>query len=89
MFGEVSEEELEQKLSTLNTLKDQQKTLFFIIIRKFVEVLNENIAKSGIKVEEGDASETANNPHWIKWMTERFEDVLLLVRANKFDYFLN
>lgn len=69
--NERNEEELEQKLATLNALKDQQKSLFFTIISRFIETLNAYLNK--LEDERKELS-----PHWFKWMSERFEDVLLI-----------
>ena len=71
--NERNEEELEQKLATLNALKDQQKSLFFTIISRFIETLNAYLNK--LEDERKELS-----PHWFKWMSERFEDVLLIVQ---------
>lgn len=72
---EITEEEIDSKLQTLNELKKQQKDLFFIIIKNFVETMNTYFATSEIKTEDGE------NPiygkFWIKWIGERFEDFLL------------
>ena len=99
----TEKEELEQKLATLNALREQQKELFSVIMRRFVDTLSAHLTKSAaaptaaaaavdeeIKTEPDAAAATAtataaatpkdttaNSPHWLKWMLERFEDVLL------------
>lgn len=83
---ETSEEEIEQKLSTLNTLKGQQKVLFFTIIEKFFEVLTVYLVNSEVKVEDGEKGETNKNPNWFKWASERFEDFLLIVNFLSFSF---
>jgi len=59
-------------------LKKQQKELFLIIIRKFVEVINED-SVAGVKSETGTDHESLQGPFWLKWVGERFEDFLLMV----------
>ena len=77
MHNEVSEDEIDQKLQTLNNLKEQQKQLFFIIIKKFIQIITEHLNAPDIKTEEGEKPVTG--PHWLKWIGERFEDFLLTV----------
>lgn len=77
---EITEEELEQKLSTLHTLREQQKFLLFTVIEKFFELLSDYLTKSELKIEDGETGETNKNPNWFKWASERFEDFLLSVR---------
>lgn len=67
--NEITEEEIEHKLETLNMLKKQQKELFRIIINKFVEVIDEHSQNDAASVEK---------PYWLKWVGERFEDFLLM-----------
>lgn len=68
VHGEITEEEIDQKLATLNTLRDQQKELFYLIIERFVTRLNDSLA---------NPEERASHLH--KWSIERFEDILLTV----------
>lgn len=81
--SEISEEELEQKLTTLNSLKRQQKDLFFLVVDRFVERLTQHLnnssALSQVKIEEGAKVPFADGPHFYKWALERFEDVILSV----------
>ena len=65
-------EEIEQKLSTLNLLKEQQKKLFILIIKRFIEVLSEHLTNNEMKTEE-------SSPHWLKWTSERLEDIFMTV----------
>ena len=77
----MTEEELDHKLQTLNSLKEQQKSLFDIIVKRFIETLAENTATPDvdIKVEDGEKPIITNSPYWPKWASERFEDVFLAV----------
>ena len=79
MHNEVSEDEIDQKLQTLNNLKEQQKQLFFIIIKKFIHIITEHLNTQDIKTEEGEKP-VLIGPHWLKWIGERFEDFLLTVK---------
>ncbi|CAF0760628.1 unnamed protein product, partial [Brachionus calyciflorus] len=75
--NEITEEELEQKLSTLNSLREQQKNLFFIIIERFFAILSDYLTKLELKIEDTEQGETFKSPNWFKWVSERFEDFLL------------
>lgn len=75
VHGEITEEEIDTKLETLNMLKKQQKELFLIIIKKFVEIINVHQFAPDIKTEDGE--KRVYGPFWIKWIGERFEDFLL------------
>ena len=77
--GEISEEEIEQKLEILTRLRDQQKELFITIIKRFIEVITNQLNMPDIKTEDGEKPVSAKNPHWIKWVGERFEDFLIKV----------
>ena len=78
---EVSEEELDQKLQTLNLLKEQQKNLFTVIVKRFIETLSEHSAKPDveIKVEAGEKTLICDSAYWMKWASDRFEDIFLAV----------
>jgi hypothetical protein len=84
---------LEQKQATLNTLIDQQQQLFLLVVQRFIETINERLSKSPvlanveIKIEEGEKPDPTSNPNWLKWVSERFEDVLLVVRIKYFSTF--
>ncbi len=80
MPNEISEEEIEQKLETLNCLKEQQKQLFLIIIKRFIQIITEHLQMPEIKLEEGQKSDVSNSSYWLKWIGERFEDFLLTVK---------
>lgn len=75
VHAEITEEEIDTKLDTLNMLKKQQKELFLIIIKKFVEIINMHECAPDIKTEDGE--KRLYGPFWIKWIGERFEDFLL------------
>lgn len=79
--NEVTEDELDQKLQTLNSLKEQQKNLFLVIIKNFMETLTEHSAKPDveIKLEDGAKPLSSDSPYWTKWTSERFEDIFLWV----------
>ncbi len=79
--NEISEEELDYKLSTLNALKDQQHQLFLLVVQRFIEVINERLKKPDVevKMEDGTAADPTMNQFWLKWISERLEDVLLTV----------
>jgi hypothetical protein len=64
-------------------LKEQQKSLFLVIIKNFMETLTEHTSKPDveIKVEDGAKALTTDSPHWEKWTSERFEDIFLWVSA--------
>jgi len=70
--SEVSEEELEQKSITLNNLKEQQKTLFFLVIDRFIDLISTHLG-SNEKMEE------SGSKYWLKWINDRVEDILLSV----------
>ena len=74
---------MDQKLQTLNLLKEQQKSLFLVIIKNFMETLTEHTSKPDveIKVEEGAKPLTTESRYWEKWTSERFEDIFLWVRT--------
>lgn len=76
--SEISEEEIEQKLATLNSLKTQQKELFYLLIERFVDKLTQYLIVSDIKNEDGVKMEVTS-PYFYKWAIERFEDILLTV----------
>lgn len=91
--SEISEEELEHKLASLNTLRSQQKDLFFLLIEKFVEKLTRHLsappAVPNLKVEEGEKM-AGDGPFFYKWSIERFEDVILTVKYNsKIKFLMN
>ena len=77
MASEITEEEIEMKLQTLNTLKEQQQKLFHIIIERLIEIVNDHFKNGEVTTEEGERP--ARSVHWIKWVGERFESVLLNV----------
>ena len=68
----MTEEELEQKSTTLNNLKEQQKTLFFLVIDRFVDLISNHLANTE-KMEE------SGSKYWLKWINDREEDILLSV----------
>jgi hypothetical protein len=77
---------LEQRQATLTTLTDQQQQLFLLVVQRFAETINEWLSKPAaaladveIKMEEGVQADPTSNPNWLKWVSERFEDVLLVV----------
>ena len=71
---------MEQKLDTLNRLKEQQKQLFMIVIKRFIDIITEHLNRPNIKTEEAEVKKSVeNSPNWIKWIGERFEDVLITV----------
>jgi len=74
--SEISEEELEQKLASLNSLKSQQKELYFLLIERFVYKLGAHLNPINIKQEDG-VKMCGESPHFFKWASERFEDILL------------
>jgi hypothetical protein len=63
------ENELKLKLEHLKLLREQQRQLFFIIIKHFIDIINECSLKT-----DGDV-----NKHWNKWVVERFQDFVLRV----------
>lgn len=73
--SEITEEEIDQKLQTLNMLKKQQKELFLTIIKQFIQIINEHLLAPDIKTEDGE--KPLYGTHWLKWIGERFEDFLL------------
>lgn len=77
--NDITEDELEQKLETLNRLKEQQKQLFMIVIKRFIEIISDHLNKPHIKIEENEIPSLDSNPNWIKWIGERFEDFLITV----------
>lgn len=87
--SEISEEELEHKLASLNTLRGQQKDLFFSIIDRFIDKLtrhlnaqptSNNNALPNVKLEEGvEIKPVDDGPYYYKWSVERFEDLILTV----------
>lgn len=88
--SEISEEELEHKQASLNTLLAQQKELFFLAIDKFVEKLTRHLnapaALPNVKVEDGEKL-AGEGPYFYKWAVERMEDVILTVIFRKSIYF--
>ena len=78
----MTEEELEQKLDTLNSLKEQQKQLFLIVIKRFITIITEYLNKPKLEPDEKPAEGLSE--HWLKWISERFEDFLITV-----NYFFN
>jgi hypothetical protein len=64
---------------------DQQQQLFLLVVQRFIETINERLSKPpvlanvDIKIEEGEKPDPTANPNWLKWVSERFEDVLLVV----------
>lgn len=76
--SEISEEELESKLTSLNTLRAQQKDLFFLLIERFVDRLTRHLTMPVIKVEAGEKA-VSDGPFFLKWTIERFEDLILTV----------
>jgi nuclear cap-binding protein subunit 1 len=78
--NEVTEDEHDAKLQTLNLLKEQQKTLFMVIIKRFMECLSEHKSNADleIKVEVGEKALIADSPYWQKWASDRFEDIFLV-----------
>lgn len=75
---EISEEEIELKLGSLNSLRTQQKELFFLIIDRFVDKLTRHLVAPSVKVEDGEKM-AGDGPYFFKWVVERFEDVILTV----------
>lgn len=73
--GGITEEEIDQKLDTLNMLKKQQKELFLIIIKKFFSIIETHFATVDMKTED---NKPLYGPYWLKWIGERFEDFLLI-----------
>ena len=97
--SEITEEELDQKLQTLNLLKEQQKSLFIVIVKRFIETLTEHSSKPDVDIKvEADQNIVAlatESAYWTKWASERFEDLflsvsdfILLINMLKF-FFLN
>ena len=76
-FRLFSIKEIDSKFQTLNILRRQQKDLFFIIINKFIQIVNAYFNTSYIKTEDGEKPIHGN--FWLKWIGERFEDFLLTV----------
>lgn len=68
-------------MSTLNSLREQQKELFSIVIKRFIVIITEHLNKSNIKTEmsETETASIETSTHWIKWIGERFEDFLITV----------
>jgi hypothetical protein len=83
--SEQAEEELEQKSRTLSALKEKQKELFFTIVDEFVETLSDHFSKSenDEMITETDATTTK---HWFKWISERFEDILMTYNEELLPY---
>jgi len=77
--NDITEDELDLKLSTLNSLREQQKELFSIVIKRFIVIITEHLNKSNIKTEmsETETASIETSTHWIKWIGERFEDFLI------------
>ena len=76
IHNDITEEELEQKLDTLNSLKELQKQLFLIVIKRFITILTDHMNKSKSDFNE---SSIESSEHWLKWIGERFEDFLITV----------
>jgi hypothetical protein len=76
------ENELKLKHEHLQILREQQRQLFFIIIKHFSNVINDCDRKS-VDIKK---------KHWNKWIIERFQDFVLRVRTfiiNIFFHYLN
>ena len=68
---EDMENELKLKHEHLKLLREQQKELFFIIIKHFIDLINHCDKKTS------DIKKKYRN----KWIIERFQDFVLRVRA--------
>lgn len=85
VHNEITEEEIDTKLQTLNSLKSQQKELFLVIIKKFVKIIDAHLFAPDIKTEDGE--KPLCGIHWLKWIGERFEDFLLIHNEEIMPYF--
>jgi len=85
IHSDVTEEELEQKLDTLNSLKEQQKQLFLIVIKRFITIITEYLNKPKLEPDEKPAEGLSE--HWLKWISERFEDFLITHNEEILPYF--
>ena len=74
------ENELKLKHEHLQILREQQRQLFFIIIKHFASVINDCDKKS-VDIKK---------KHWTKWIIERFQDFVLRVSYfSSFFYLFN
>lgn len=82
--SEITDKELEYKLESLNTMRTQQKELFFTLIERFVDKLTQHLTQPSVKIEEGEELKMlGDSPYFFKWASERFEDILLTVGCSK------
>lgn len=68
------------KLERLSSLRDEQKRLFHLMLKQFVDRLDSFIKES---IQNGIEFEKSND---YKWLNERFQDVLLIHNEEIFPY---
>jgi len=64
--------EILSKLKPDEVLKEQQKTLFFLVIDRFIDLISNHLTNT-------EKMEDSGSKYWLKWINDRVEDILLTV----------